>query len=120
MENIIRYVIPKNIGSMKIEADEFIELYNQNEVVFVDVRMKFETDVWGFNFGLKIPANELPDNLEKLDKEKLIVVACPHTDRSNMARTYLASMGYKCRYLVGGLMSLAERLKGGKAKDIRL
>ena len=120
MENIIRGVIPKNVGSMKIEADEFIDLYNQNEVDFVDIRMKFETDVWGFNFGLKIPANELPDNLEKLDKEKLIVVARPHTDRSNMARTYLASKGYKCKYLIGRLVGLAERLKSGKAKDIRL
>ena len=120
MENTIKEVIPKNIGIMRIEADELIELYNQNDIVFVDVRMKFETNIWGFNFGLKIPANELPDNLEKLDKDKLIVVACPHTDRSIMARTYLASMGYKCKYLVGGLMGLAERLKGGKAKDIRL
>jgi len=29
---------------MKIEADEFMELYKQNEVIFVDIRMKFETE----------------------------------------------------------------------------
>jgi len=120
MENVIKEVIPKNIGNMRIEADEFIELHNQNDVIFVDVRMKFETDVWNFNFGLKIPANELPKNLDKLDKDKLIVVSCPHTDRSIMARTYLTSIGYRCRYLVGGLIGLTERLKGGKAKDIKL
>jgi hypothetical protein len=37
-----------------------------------------------------------------------------------MARTYLASMGYKCKYLVDGLVGLAERLRGDKVKDIKL
>jgi len=120
MEEIIRNVIPKNISNMRIEVDEFIELYNDEKVIFVDIRMPFETTVWGLNFGLKIPANELPDNLDKLDKDKLIVVACPKTDRSIMARMYLDSIGYECRYLVGGLLGLMDRLKGGKAKDIKL
>ena len=39
---MIENVTPKYC-SMKIEADEFMELYKQNEVVFVDIRMKFET-----------------------------------------------------------------------------
>ena len=120
MEKTIRDVVPKNISAMRIEADEFIELFNDDKIVFVDVRMNFETTVWGLNFGLKIPANELPDNLDKLNKDKLIVVACPKTDRSIMARTYLASVGFECRYLVGGLLGLMDRLKGGKSKDIKL
>ena len=68
----------------------------------------------------KYDGEGMTDNLEKLDKNKLIIVACPHADRSNMARTYLTSIGYKCRYLTGGLIGLTERLKGGKAKDIKL
>jgi len=120
MEEVIREVVPKNISDMRVDADRLIELLNENKAVLVDVRMPFETAVWGLNFGLKIPANELPDNLDKLDKEKLIVVACPKNDRSIMARTYLASVGFNVSYLSCGLLGLLDRLKGGKAKDIKL
>jgi rhodanese-related sulfurtransferase len=120
MKNVIEEVVPKNIGKMRIDADELIELLNENKVVFIDIRMAFETAVWGLNFGLRIPANELPLNLDKLPKDKLIVVSCPKTDRSIMARTYLASQGYDVRYLSCGLLGLMDRLKGGKAKDLNI
>ncbi len=120
MENVMKDLLPQNISNMKIDVEKFIELLNNKEAILVDIRMPFETAVWGLNFGLKIPANELPDNLEKLPKDKLIVVACPKTDRSIMARTYLAALGYETKYLSGGILGLVERLKGGKAKDIDL
>jgi len=120
MQNIIRVVEPKNMDKMRIDVDELIQLYNEDKVIFVDVRMGFETAVWGMNFGVKIPANELPDNLDKLSKEKLIVVACRKIDRSIMARTYLASVGFECRYLIDGVNGLVDKLKGEKSKEIKL
>ena len=120
MENVIKNVIPKNMGNMKIDADNLINLINEDKAVLVDIRMPFETAVWSVNFAIQIPANKLPENLDKLSKDKIVVVACPHTDRSIMARTYLASLGYEVKYLAGGLLGLMDRLKGGKAKDIKL
>jgi len=120
MENVIKNVIPKNMGNMKIDADDLINLINEDKAVLIDIRMPFETAVWSLKFTIEIPAHQLPDNLEKLPNDKLIVVACPHTDRSIMARTYLASKGYDVRYLSDGLLGLMQRLKGGKAKDIKL
>ncbi len=70
------------------------------------------------NFGLRIPTPELPDRLDELPTDRLLVVACPMTDRSNMARSYLAARGFDVKYLQGGLLGLMGRLKGGKAGDI--
>ena len=113
-------IVPSEMKNMRIEIEEFIELYNRGEAELVDVRVPFETVVWQLNFGLKIPAPELPERQSELPKDKLIVVACPHSDRSNMARTYLASKGFNVKYLAGGLIGLMERLKGGKAKDLKI
>jgi len=113
-------IVPSEMKNMRIEIDEFIELYNKGEAELVDVRVPFETKVWQLNFGLQIPAPELPERLNELPKDTLIVVACPKADRSNMARTYLASKGFEVKYLVGGLLGLMDHLKGGKAKELKL
>ncbi len=113
-------IVPSEIKNMRISVDDFIEAYNKGEAELVDIRVPMETKVWQVNFGLQIPANELPQRLAELPKEKLLVVACPHSDRSNMARVYLAEQGFNVKYLVGGLLGLMERLKGGMAKDINL
>ena len=120
MEEMIRKVVPAEINSMNIEIEDFIALYNDGKCELIDVRVPFETAVWKMNFGMFIPANELPDNLDKLPKDKLLVVACPKTTRSLMARMYLASKGYEVKWLAGGLTRLTEYLKGGKAKSITI
>ena len=120
MQNFIKDVVPSNMGNMRIEIDAFIELYNEGKCELLDVRMPMETKVWQVNFGLKIPAPELPERLEELPKDKLIIVACPKADRSNMARMWLATQGFEVKYLSGGLLSLMDHLKGGKAKSLKL
>jgi len=120
MEALIRKVVPAEINAMKIEIEDFIELYNEGKCELVDVRVPFETAVWKMGFGIEIPANALPDNLDKLPKEKLLVVACPKTTRSIMARMYLTGKGFDVKFLNGGLTGLTEYLKGGKAKTITL
>jgi len=120
LQELARNIVPSEMSNMRIEIEEFIALYNERKCELVDVRVGFETAVWQVNFGLKIPANELPERLDELPKDKLIVVACPKADRSNMARTYLASEGFEVKYLIGGLLGLMDALKGGKAKGIKL
>jgi len=94
MQEFIKNVIPSEMKNMRIEIDEFIELYNEGKCELVDVRVPMETKVWQVNFGLKIPTSELPERLDELPKDKLIVVACPKSDRSNMARMWLATQGF--------------------------
>ena len=120
MSEFIKNIIPSEMKNMRIEIDEFIELYNEGKCELVDVRVPMETKVWQVNFGLKIPAPELPERLNELPKDKLIVVACPKADRSNMARTWLATQGFEVKYLSGGLLGLMDHLKGGKAKALKI
>jgi len=120
MDNMIKETTLKEIGSMRIDIEEFIKMYNNKEAVLVDVRMPVETKVWSLGFGLKIPYNELPDRLDELPSDKLIVCVCPNEYRSNMAKEYLRYKGYNVKNLSGGLLGLAERLKGGAAKDIEI
>lgn len=118
MEQFIKNVQPSKMKDMRIGFDEFIELYNDGKCELVDIRVPMETKVWQLNFGLKIPAPELSDRLDELPKDKLIVVACPMSDRSNMARTWLATQGFEVKYLMGGLLGLMDYLKGGNAKKV--
>jgi len=119
-DDFCRTIIPQEMGNARITVDDFIAAFNAGKAELLDIRIPMETAVWQLNFGLCIPANELPEKLDLLPKDKLIVVACPMTDRSNMARSYLFSQGFNVKYLQGGLLGLMDRLKGGKAKDIEI
>lgn len=119
-DEFARTIVPKDMGNSRINAEAFIKAFNSGEAELVDVRVPMETAVWQLNFGLKIPANELPERLDELPKDKTLIVACPMTDRSNMVRSYLLSKGYDAKYLQGGLLGLMDHLKGGMAKEIKL
>jgi rhodanese-related sulfurtransferase len=120
LEALAAGIDPAQMGKAKIAIDAFIAAYNLGEAELIDIRVAEETAVWQVNIGLRIPAPELPTRLDELPKDKLLVVACPHTDRSNMARSYLAAQGYNVKYLQGGLLALMDRLKGVAAQDICL
>jgi len=113
-------IVPQEMLYVRISIDDFLAAYNAGKAELVDIRLPLETKVWSVNFGLKLPANELPERLSELPRDKLLVVACPMTDRSNMARTYLASQGFEVKYLQDGLLGLMNRLKGGAANDVKL
>jgi rhodanese-related sulfurtransferase len=120
MDDTVRKTTLKDIKKTKIGIEEFLEFYNSKRAILVDVRMPLETKIWGVSFAKKIPYNELPDRLDELPKDKLIVCACPNEYRSNMAKEYLRFKGFDVKNLEGGLLALMERLKGGKVKDIDL
>ncbi len=102
---------------MKIDSKELVELLKKGEAQLIDIRFPEEFAAWRMEFSKNIPLNELPSRLGELDKNKLIVTACPHYDRSSMARLYLTTKGYRARYLNDGLLGLAELLRGDKARD---
>lgn len=102
---------------MKCSGKELLAMLVKKQAVLVDIRFPEEQQAWGPSFALKIPLNELPARLNELPKDKIIVTACPHMDRSNIAMVYLATKGYSACYLVGGLVGLAELLRGDEARD---
>lgn len=104
-------------ADMKIDSKRLITLLTEKKAVLVDIRFPEETKAWRMGFGLFIPLNELPKRLAELPRNKIIVTACPHKDRSSIAMAYLRTKGYNARYLTDGLIGLAENLRGDIAKE---
>jgi rhodanese-related sulfurtransferase len=102
---------------MKIDSKGLIPLLLSGKAVLVDIRFNEEVAAWRMGFGLAIPLNEMPARLKELPKEKIIVTACPHKDRSAIAMVYLRTKGYDAKYLTDGLIGLAENLRGDRARD---
>ena len=103
---------------MKIHIPELLELLKKDKAQFIDVRFKEEFDMWHFTFSKNIPLNELPGRLNEIDKNKIIVTACPHYDRALIGRIFLLEKGFKVKYLVEGLLGLADYLRGDYAKEL--
>lgn len=101
---------------MRVSSAEFAELYRKGNVQLVDIRFEEEYKSWNMPFATNIPLPELPKNLDKLSKDKLIVAACPHNDRAIIAMLYLKTKGYNVKYLSDGLLELANHLRGDNAK----
>jgi len=102
--------------AMKITSEELIPLLMQGKAQLIDIRFKEEFEAWHMGIAHNIPLNELPEHLDEIDKDKIIVTACPHKDRAILGRVFLTLNGYQAKYLVDGLMGLADVLRGDKAK----
>jgi rhodanese-related sulfurtransferase len=102
---------------MKIHIPELLELLKNDNAQFIDVRFKEEFDLWHFSFSKNIPLNEMPSRLNEIDKNKMIVTACPHYDRALIGRLFFLEKGFKVKYLVEGLLGLADYLRGDNAKE---
>jgi rhodanese-related sulfurtransferase len=83
----------------------------------LDIRFKEEHESWNMPFAKHIPLNELPNRLNELPKDKLIITACLHNDRANIARIYLTIKGYNAKYLNDGLLKTADLLRGDSAVE---
>ena len=101
---------------MKADSVFLLEHLMDDEAVLVDIRFSEEQQVWSFSFAVHIPLNELPQRLDELPKDKLIITACPYKDRAILAMAYLHTKGYQVRYLDDGLLTLAENLRGDDAR----
>lgn len=107
----------KERENMKIKTPDMLALVEEGKAILVDIRFREEFEVWHMNFAINIPLNELPKRLGELPKDKLIITACPHYDRSSMARIYLTLNGYNAKYLNDGLLKTADFLRGDNAKE---
>ncbi len=107
----------KERNDMKIKTPDMLALVEEGKAILVDIRFPDEFEAWHIATSINIPLNELPKRLHELPKDKLIVTACPHNDRSNMARIFLTLNGYNAKYLNDGLLKTADFLRGDNAKE---
>ena len=88
---------------MEIEVLELKKMLKNNEVVLLDVREPYEIEICNVEGSLFIPMNEIPQNIEKLDKEKRYAVMCHSGVRSLHVANYLNSLGYSAFNVIGGI-----------------
>jgi rhodanese-related sulfurtransferase len=117
---MFKYATPAGNKEMRVNLDQFIDLFNEGDTVLLDIRMPFELKVWNIPFAIHIPADELEKRYTELPKDKKIVVACPGQNRSPFAAMFLKEKGYDAVYLEGGFVNLISNLKGGEAKKLHL
>ena len=102
---------------MKMDSKGLISLLKEGKAQLIDIRFPEEYAAWKVGPSVNIPLNELPKRLNELDKNKIIITACPHKDRATIAMVYLRSKGIQAKYLTDGLIGLAENLRGDNARD---
>ncbi len=118
LSDIVRQIKPSTMDELMVKNDEFIELFKQNKVILLDIRMDFETQVWNLPIAINIPAPQIPDRLDELPKDKLIIIGCPTVNRSITVSAYLKTQGFNSKFLGGGLVELMALLKGKMAKEL--
>lgn len=86
-----------------VSAGEAYDLY-QNGAFFLDVRSQEEWNDFHVENAALIPLEQLPERLNELPKDKLIVVVCSAGGRSATGRDLLLDAGFtQVTSLSGGL-----------------
>ena len=88
---------------MEVEVLELKKMLKNNEVVLLDVREPYEIEICNVKGSLFIPMNEIPQNIEQLEKEKRYAVMCHSGVRSLYVSNYLNSLGYSTLNVIGGI-----------------
>lgn len=110
-------MVVSSLSYKSLPADETINLIkNSNDIIIIDVRSASEYNsndtLESLNIGhlknaINIPAADLKNSLDKIDKNKTILVYDENGSGSNGVAKYLSEHGYTKIYnLLGGLSAL--------------
>ena len=103
-----------NNSKMLVDAETVMKMLKKKEdFLFLDIRTINEIGVVGLRTDntLEIPFDVLfqKENLDRLPKEKAIVIVCHSGNRALQAATGLEMIGFKNdKILYGGIMALAK------------
>lgn len=89
-------------GDQEVVRWDGIEKLDPNEYFLVDVREEIEVDLGKIEGAIHIPVNDLRDNLDKLPKDKTIVLYCAVGIRGYIGSRILKQEGFKVKNLIGG------------------
>ncbi len=88
----------------EVSANEAIELLD-DDAVLIDVRQANEWEAGHAPMATHIPLAELPDVLDDLPRDRLIICTCRSGGRSLRAATYLQENGFDVANLSGGMLA---------------
>jgi len=103
-----------NHSKMLISADSIMKMLQKKEdFVLLDIRTPAEMSVVGLRTknSVEIPFDQLfkKENLDKLPKDKPLVIVCHSGSRALQAATSLEMLGFQnAKVLYGGIMALVK------------
>lgn len=93
---------------LELTVAEAKELISQEHTILLDVREVFERDICKIDEAIHIAMNEIPNNLDKLPRDKHILVHCHHGARSRNVMNFLHDNGFdKVSNVSGGIEAWA-------------
>ncbi len=101
LDNIYGYISDVNDLDIELQTadvislDEFKTYIGKENVQIVDVRGATEYEAGHVEGADHVFVGTLPDNLDKISKEKQVVIHCQAGDRSSVAYSILAKNGFK-------------------------
>lgn len=115
----IKNIDPNEITGIHLKPHEVDKMIEQEDVVFVDVRSNYESNVGHFKNALKLDIDnfrDFPEQLKELEhlKDKKVVTYCTGGIKCEKASGFLLKNGFKNVYQVdGGIVKYAKET-GGK------
>ena len=103
-----------NIKRLDLKVIDPLNLYRKKDEYYIlDVRARTDYDKFHFKNAINIPFSELRNNLDKLDKTKMIYVICYTGVSSYNSCRVLMNYGFKCTNVLGGhtYLSMMDLLK---------
>jgi len=88
----------------EVSANEAFELLDGGAIL-IDVRQENEWDVGHAPMATLIPLAEVPDRLDDLPKDRLIICSCRSGARSLRAASFLQDNGFDVVNLAGGMIA---------------
>jgi len=96
-----------------LNADAFFEAIQKDEALVIDIRESYEEPKMPFANITNIPLAQLENRIERIEKNRQIILCCQHGNNSFMAANYLFKKGYtRLSHLENGIESLAEKFIG--------
>lgn len=80
----------------------------EGEAILLDVRQLDEFDAGHAPMATLVPLSELPDHLDELPRDALIVCVCRSGGRSKRAALFLAEQGFDVANVEGGMLAWAS------------
>lgn len=110
LDNIYGYISNVNDIGIALQSadvialDEFKSYIGQENVQIVDVRGVTEYEAGHIDGADNVFVGTLPDNLDKISKDKQVVIHCQSGDRSAIAYSILAKNGFEnVKNFLGGM-----------------
>lgn len=87
------------------------KLENKENIELIDVREDEEVEAGMIPEARHIRMNDIPDNLDEIDKDKEIIFICRSGGRSSNVCAYLQDKGYNVVNMTGGMLEYKGETK---------